>query len=106
MVCFDRVDLVSESDFRWDPDDFDFDFGSLLVVEDDFPVDLFPAGLPISSSFFKFFSVRRGRFDGLSVLFSMNPPGPRFRVLGVWVCGRPSVSYIYWYTCLNTTNDN
>ena len=72
VVCFDRVDLVSKSDdFRWDPDDFDFL---------DCPVGPFPAGFPIFSNLFKFFTVRRGRFEGLSELFSMDLSSPRFRV--------------------------
>lgn len=70
VVCFDHVDLVSKSDdFRCDPDDFDF-----LVC----PAGAFPAGFPIFSNLFKIFTVRRGRFEGLSELFSMDLSSPRF----------------------------
>ncbi len=92
IVSFDRVDLLSESDdFGWDPDDLDFD--SLLVVvpvEDECPVDFFPSdflGRSIFSNAFKFFSVRRARFEGLSAPVSMDLSGLRLPVCGLWVCG-------------------
>jgi hypothetical protein len=59
-------------------------------VEDDCLADFFLVDLlssPIFSSAFKFPSVRRARFEGLSELFSIDLSSPRFRVPWVYVCG-------------------
>jgi len=104
VVCFDRVDLVSEYD--------DFDFGVwrcgpksssvVVVVEDERPVDFFPADFfpcpPIFSNAFKFSVVKRARFGVLSAPVSTDLSGLRFRVWRLWVCdglGYPSISHMY-----------
>ena len=88
VICFDRVDLVSEYD------NFDFDFDrrcrepkSLLVVvavKDERLVDFFLADcllfLAIFSNVFKFSVVKRAGFEGPLALASMNLSGFRFQV--------------------------
>jgi hypothetical protein len=61
------VDPVVVEDFDVARED-DFDFGSFFVRP------------PILSNTFKFFSVRRARFGGLSVPVSIDLSGLRFRV--------------------------
>ena len=53
----------------------------VVVVEEDCLVDFFLADfVPIFSNAFKFLSVRRARFGGLSALVSTDLSGLRFRV--------------------------
>jgi hypothetical protein len=104
VVCFNRVDLVSEYN--------DFDFGVwrcgpksssvVVVVEDERLADFFLAGFfpcpPIFSNAFKFSIVKRARFGGLSAPVSTDLSGLRFRVWRLRVCDRlgyPSISYMF-----------
>lgn len=66
-VVAEDLDLVSERD-EFGSDRDDFDFGSFLFCP------------PIFSNTFKFFSVRRARFGGLSAPVSIDLSGLRFRV--------------------------
>ena len=111
VVPFDLVDLFLEfDDFGCNPDDLDVDSLSIVMrVEDECPVDVSPLGFlgrPIFPIAFKFFSVRRARFGGLSAPVSMDLSGLRFQACGLWVCSGQRYSSRSHMSILLIRNNN